>query len=99
MDQKTDTLRQRSGDRYLGGVEKGDNIPPELLCRARRKSCVKIAGHREQGAHDVVRLQPVGFDQCAQQLVGSGKDLIRIVAIHCGGSPNTVEANGWSHET
>ena len=99
MDQQPDTLGQRSGYRDLSGVKQCDNVPPELLGGSSREGGVQIASHREQRAHDVVRLEVIRGNDRAQELVRCGENLIRTVPVDCGRSPDSVEASGWRHAT
>lgn len=75
-------------------MEQRDDVPAELLGRSRRERGVEVSSYREKRADDVIRLEAVGFDDCPQQLIGRGENLIRIVPGHCGGPPDPMEA-GW----
>jgi len=99
MHQQANTLRKRSRNGDLRRMEKGHDIPSELLGGPRRKGRIEIVGDREQRADDVVRLQPVRIDHGAQQLVCCGENLFSLVPVHSGRSPDSMEANGWRHET
>ena len=80
-------------------MEERYDVPSELFGGSRGEGGIEIPGHREQRADDVIRLKPVCVDYRAQQLVGSGKNLLRVVPLHGGGSTDPVEANGWRHAT
>ena len=99
MDQQPDTLWQRPGYRDFRGVQQCDNVPPELLGRSGREGGVQIPSHREQRAHDVVRLELIRVNHCAQELVRRREDLLCTVPIDGGRSPDSVEASGWRHAT
>jgi hypothetical protein len=75
-------------------MEQRHDVPAVVLRGAGGKRGVEIAGDGEQGAHDVVGLELVGLDQGAQQLVGGGEDLGRVVALDRGGAANTVQPGG-----
>lgn len=78
-------------------MEERDNVPPEVLCGPGRKGGVEILSHREERADDIVGLQFVGFDQRPQQLVRGRENLVRIIPVNGGSSPDPMEANGWRH--
>lgn len=80
MDQEPDTLGERSGHRYLGGMQERYNVPAEFFGGPGGKRGIKIVGNGKQRAHDIIGLEPVGFDERAQQFVRGSEDLRRIVA-------------------
>lgn len=91
--QKPDAFGERSRDGDLGGMQQSDDVPAKFLGGARRESRIEVTGHGKQGTHDVIGLELVGFNQRPQQFVRGRKDLIRIVAVDCRGSPNAMQAN------
>ena len=74
-------------------MQQSHDVPAEFLGGTRRESCVEVMGHGKQGTDDVIRLELVGLDQRLQQLIRGRKNLIRIVAVDCRGSPNAMQAN------
>jgi hypothetical protein len=74
MHQKADAAGQGAGHRDFRGVEQRDDIPAVVFGRARRERGIEVAGHGEDPADDVVRLQVVGFDHPAEQFVGGVED-------------------------
>ena len=91
MDQEPDTLGERAGHGYFGGMEQRDDVPAEFFGGPGGKRGIKIVGEGKQRAHDVIGLEPVGLDQGAQQLVRGGEDLRWIVSRDCGCSADPVE--------
>src|SRR5205823_14530083 len=53
---------------------------PIFLGRPGRKGRVEVPRDREQTAHDVIGVQLVGLDERAEQLIGGGENLSRLVA-------------------
>ena len=93
VDQQADAARQRARNGDLGGMEQGHNVPAKLLRRPGGERRVEVPGDGEQGADDVVGLQPIGLDQRAKQLVGCGENFIGIIVVDGSGSPNAMEAD------
>ena len=73
-------------------MQQGHDVPAVVLGGTRRKGGIEVVGHGEQPTDDVVRLQTVRFDQCAQQLIGGRQDLGGIVACNRGGAANSVQS-------
>lgn len=93
MDQQADAARQRARHRDLGGMEQGHDVPAKLLGRSGGERRVEVPGDGEQGADDVVGLQPIGLDQRVKQLVGCGENFLGLIVVDGGGSPNAMEAD------
>jgi hypothetical protein len=93
VNEETDTHRERSRNRDFPRMQQGHDVPAVVLGGTRRKGGIEVVGHREEPTDDVVRLQSVRFDQCAQQLIGSRQDLGGIVACNSGGAANSVQSH------
>ena len=97
VNQKSNAAWQRSGNRNLGGMQEGDDIPAELLGGSGGKGGVEVPGDRKQRADDIVGLESVCVDQGAQQLVCGRQDLTGLVPADGGGSPNAVKPSWSAH--
>lgn len=79
MHEQPDAHGERAGNRNLGGVEQGDDVPTEVLGGTGRKGGVEIASDGEEPAHDVVGLEFVRFDEGPEELVGRRENLGGVV--------------------
>jgi len=99
VNQESDASGQGAGNRNFRGMQQGHDIPAEVFGRSSGKRGVEISGDGEEGTDDVVRLQVVGVDQGAQQLVGGRQNFAGIVPAD-GSGPSDSLKTGWRrHET
>lgn len=91
MNQQPDTHGQRARHRDLPGMQECYNAPAKFFGGAGREGGIQIIGDGEQSAHNVIGLEPVSFDERAQQLIGGGENFCRIVARDCRGSADPLE--------
>jgi len=99
VNQESDASGQRAGNRNLGGMQQSHDIPAEVFGSSSGKRGVEISSDGEEGTDDVVRLQVVGVDQGAQQLVGGRQNFAGIVPADGGGPSDSLKARWSRHET
>jgi hypothetical protein len=97
MDQESNALGEGARDGDLGCVQQSNDVPPEVLGGPRRESGIEVSGDGEEGAHNIVGFELVGSNQRSQELVRGSEDLIRIVVVHGGGSPDSMDADWRGH--
>ena len=77
-------------------MKQSHDVPTEFLGRTRGERCIQIVRYGEKAADDIIRLELIGLDQSAEELVRGGKNLRCIVTGDGGGAPYSLESNrGW----
>ena len=71
-------------------MQQGHDVPAKFLGRAGGECGIQVVRYGEKTADDIVRLELIGFDQGAQQLVRGGKNLRCIVTGDSSGAPNSL---------
>jgi len=90
--QDADAAREGSGYRDLGSVQDGYLVPPIGLGSTGGKGRDQILSDRENGAHDIERIDAIGFHQRAQELVGCAQDLLGTILFDGSGATEPTEA-------
>ena len=99
VNQESDASGQGAGNRNFRGMQQGHDIPAEVFSGSSGKRSVEISGDGEEGTDDVVRLQVVGINQGAKQLVGGRQNFAGLVPADRGGPSDSLKARWSRHET
>ena len=90
--QDANAARERSGYRDLGSVQNGYLVPTVGLGSTGGEGRDQILSDRENGAHDIERIDTVGLHERAQELVGCAEDLLGTILFDGSGATKPAEA-------